>query len=290
MNSGLSEYMKIALEEAKASLREGNHGFGAVILKENRVVSQAHDTEETEQDPTAHAEINAIRRACTQLGKNMEGCILLSTHEPCPMCAAAIIWANIKHIGYGCSIDAAIQQGRKRIDLSCEQLFDKAQTGIKTETGILEDECSILYNREVRQEVKKLRNATAEKLKQYNDQSAQTRIQWYRKQIPNRALQALDKVEQGYRMLLKRLNVTEDQAPLVHTEHGKIVFHSKNFCPTLEACKILQLDTRIVCKLYNEQATDALLKQIDPKLRFTRNYERLRPAAEYCEELILYEP
>jgi tRNA(Arg) A34 adenosine deaminase TadA len=282
--------MNIAIEEAKVSLREGNHGFGAVILKENQVVSQAHDTEETEQDPTAHAEINTIRKASKHIGKNLEGCILLSTHEPCPMCAAAIIWANIKHIGYGYSTNSAIHQGRKRINLSCEQLFDKVQTGIKIETAILEDECSILYNREVRQEVKKLRNVTAEKLKQYNDQSAQTRIQWYKKQIPNRALQALDKVEQGYRVLLKKLNITEDQAPLVHTEQGKIIFHSKNFCPTLEACKILQLDTRIICKLYNEQATDTLLKQIDPKLRFTRNYERLRPAAEYCEELILYEP
>lgn len=59
----------------------------------------------------------------------------------------------------------------------------------------------------------------------------------------------------------------------------------KNFCPTLEACKILGLDTRIICKNVNEKPTDALVKQLNNKLEFARNYEKLRPYCDYCEEM-----
>ncbi len=68
----------------------------------------------------------------------------------------------------------------------------------------------------------------------------------------------------------------------------EIVFHSKNCCPTLEACKILGLDTRKVCRLYNEKSTDALVRQVDSRLRFSRNYERIRPYTDSCEESISF--
>ena len=96
-------------------------------------------------------------------------------------------------------------------------------------------------------------------------------------------------MEQGYQLLLKRLGTTEAEAPIVHRGKGRIVFHSKNFCPTLEACIILGLDTRRICRLYNEGATDRLIRQIDPRLRFNRNYRNIRPHSEYCEERIEYD-
>jgi hypothetical protein len=68
-----------------------------------------------------------------------------------------------------------------------------------------------------------------------------------------------------------------------------ISFHSMNFCPTLEACRILGLDTREVCKKLNEGATQDMVRQIDNRLRFTRNYECLRPYSDYCEETIYIE-
>ena len=77
--------MKVAIEEARVSLREGNRGFGAVVVKKNRIISRAHDCEETQADPTAHAEMGAIRDACVQLGKDLSSCAIVSTHEPCPM-------------------------------------------------------------------------------------------------------------------------------------------------------------------------------------------------------------
>lgn len=123
----LDHYMRIAIEEAKTSLREGNNGFGSVIIKDGKIIIR--DRENTENDSTSHAEMNAIREASKIIGKKLTGCILISTHEPCPMCASAIIWAGITEIAYGYSIDEAVLQGRKRIELSCKDIFSKA--GIK---------------------------------------------------------------------------------------------------------------------------------------------------------------
>ena len=62
--------------------------------------------------------------------------------------------------------------------------------------------------------------------------------------------------------------INNTDATIVQSSNKKIVFHSKNFCPTLEACKILGYDTKYICKHYNENSTDILIKQIDKKLRF----------------------
>lgn len=119
--------MQLAIDEAKISLREGNHGFGAVITRNNEIIAKAHDLEETDCGPTSHAEINAIRIASGIVGKDLKGCILFSTHKPCPMCATAILWAGIDHIVYGCSIEDSIKQGRNRIELYCEELFNRGR-------------------------------------------------------------------------------------------------------------------------------------------------------------------
>ena len=77
--------------------------------------------------------------------------------------------------------------------------------------------------------------------------------------------------------------------PVVARSEKQIAFHSMNFCPTLEACKILHLDTRHVCKLLNEDSTDRLVKNIDQRLRFSRNYANLRPYTPFCEEFLSIE-
>ena len=59
-----------------------------------------------------------------------------------------------------------------------------------------------------------------------------------------------------------------------------------NFCPALEACNILGRDTREICKEHSERATEELIKRINPELKFGRNYEKIRPHAAYCEEII----
>ena len=109
----LAPYMKLAIDEACLSLREGNHGFGAAIVQGEEVIAQTHDTEELDLDPTEHAELKAIRAASAKLGKDLAGCSLISTHEPCPMCATAVVWSKISTVAYGYGICDAILQGRK---------------------------------------------------------------------------------------------------------------------------------------------------------------------------------
>ena len=105
------EIMKIAVSRAEStSLQLGMGGpFGAIIEKDNAVISLESNSVLSSHDPTAHAEINAIRAAGKVLRTHdLSGCELYTTCYPCPMCLSAIIWANIKKVYYGCtSQDAA---------------------------------------------------------------------------------------------------------------------------------------------------------------------------------------
>ncbi|WP_055072047.1 tRNA adenosine(34) deaminase TadA [Clostridium massiliamazoniense] len=95
-------YMDIALEEAKRAMKLGEVPVGAIIIKDNKIISKAHNLKETLNDPTAHAEILAIQKA-TKVLKNwrLSGCEMYVTLEPCPMCAGAILQSRISklHIG-----------------------------------------------------------------------------------------------------------------------------------------------------------------------------------------------
>jgi len=105
--------MKIAIEEAQYGLKK-NHGgpFGAVIVKDGKIIAKAHNSVPLSKDPTAHAEINAIRLACKKLKRfNLSDCTIYSTCEPCPMCLGAIIWAKIKKVYYGCTREDAAKIG-----------------------------------------------------------------------------------------------------------------------------------------------------------------------------------
>ena len=139
------QYMKIAIEEAKESKNTGNKGFGAVIVKEGRIIAKAHDNTKQTNDPSSHAEMNAIRLAAKELGPDLNGCTLICTCEPCPMCAAAAIWANIDAVAYGASIEETIRLGRKRINLPLKELNKISPHKIKIAEGVLKEECLELY-------------------------------------------------------------------------------------------------------------------------------------------------
>jgi tRNA(Arg) A34 adenosine deaminase TadA len=284
----ISKHMAAAIEEAKISLREGNKGFGTVIVKNSTIISKAHDTEVTENDPTCHAEINAIRKAASKIGKDFSGCTLISTHEPCPMCATAIVWAGFSELAFGFSIGDAIKQGRNRIDIPCTEIFSRARVNITIHEGVLKNECSILYDQSVRKNIKKLKDASPGALREWGHTILKKRIEWFERN-QQRFNCSENNLENAYKLLLEKLEISPDQAPIVSKEENKIVFHSKNFCPTLEACKILELDTREVCKNLSEYHTEEFIRKLNPKLRFTRNYNRLRPYTRYCEEMIMLE-
>ena len=96
------QMMRLALSEAQAAFDEGEIPVGAVIVKDGNVVARAHNLREQTGDPTAHAEILAIRQAAAYLGsRRLTGCTLYVTLEPCPMCAGAIINARVPVVVYG---------------------------------------------------------------------------------------------------------------------------------------------------------------------------------------------
>ena len=102
--------MKLAIEEARRTMNENKGGpFGAVITdKDGNIISVASNLVLESHDPTAHAEIMAIRKASEILGTHdLSDCVLYATGYPCPMCLSAIIWANIKKVYYGTNLKDA---------------------------------------------------------------------------------------------------------------------------------------------------------------------------------------
>ena len=103
----MNKYMKIALKEARKGIRKGHGGpFGAVIVKDGKIISKGHNRVVKNNDPTCHGEMDAIRRACKKLKTfDLSGCEIYTTHAPCPMCDCAIRWANIDKVYYGCTVE-----------------------------------------------------------------------------------------------------------------------------------------------------------------------------------------
>ena len=102
----MNKYMRMAVNEARKGIKAGHGGpFGAVIVKDDAVIAKGHNQVIKNNDPTCHGEIMAIHKACKKLGTfDLSGCEIYTTGEPCPMCMAAILWANIEKVFYGCNI------------------------------------------------------------------------------------------------------------------------------------------------------------------------------------------
>ena len=106
----MNEYMKTAKELADDNLKTNVGGpFGACIVKDGKIIGRGSNHVLSNNDPTAHAEVMAIRDACKNIGSyDLSGCEVYTSCYPCPMCLSAIIWSNIKKVYYGnTKIDAA---------------------------------------------------------------------------------------------------------------------------------------------------------------------------------------
>ena len=110
---GNPEFMRQAIQLATDNVTSGRGGpFGAVIVKDGVVIATGANHVTASSDPTAHAEVTAIRNACQALGTfSLEGCELYTSCEPCPMCLAATYWARCKTIYYGCTAADAAKAG-----------------------------------------------------------------------------------------------------------------------------------------------------------------------------------
>jgi tRNA(adenine34) deaminase len=131
-------FMTIALEEAKKAFDKAETPVGAIVVKDGEVIARAHNLRETLQDPTAHAEIIAIRDAAQKLGRwRLTDCCVYVTLEPCAMCAGAMVLARIQRLVYGTSDPKSGAVGSLMNLLSDERLNHK----VDVESGILAKEC-----------------------------------------------------------------------------------------------------------------------------------------------------
>ena len=95
-------YMQTAIDVACKSVENGGGPFGAVIVKDGEIIAATSNSVTSGNDPTAHAEVNAIRQACKKLETfDLNGCTLYTSCEPCPMCLGAIYWSHIGRVFYG---------------------------------------------------------------------------------------------------------------------------------------------------------------------------------------------
>lgn len=143
----MNDVMIKAINEARKTMNENKGGpFGAVITDlEGNIISVASNLVLESHDPTAHAEVMAIRRASEKLGTHdLSGCILYATGYPCPMCLSAIIWANIKKVYYGTNLKEAEEIGFKD-DFIYEYLNGKNKDVLDIEQ-LNHDECIELFN------------------------------------------------------------------------------------------------------------------------------------------------
>ena len=93
------EYMRKAIELSKKSVANGGGPFGAVIVKDGKIIAESSNSVTMDNDPTAHAEVNAIRKACKAMNSfELIGCDIYSSCEPCPMCLGAIYWARLDNL------------------------------------------------------------------------------------------------------------------------------------------------------------------------------------------------
>ena len=100
------DYMKLAIEQARSGIHAGHGGpFGSVIVRDGKIIGTGHNMVLKNNDSTAHGEVVAIRNAEKELGTyDLTGAEIYTTGEPCPMCLAACMWANISKVYYGCTI------------------------------------------------------------------------------------------------------------------------------------------------------------------------------------------
>lgn len=137
----MRKYMQAALEEAKKAAALGEIPIGAVIVKDGAIIARGHNETETHKDPTAHAEMIAIRAAAKALGGwRLLGCQMFVTAEPCSMCAGAIVWARIEKLYIG-TMDS--KSG------ACGSVFNipqekKLNHFTEIEIGLMQEECSCI--------------------------------------------------------------------------------------------------------------------------------------------------
>lgn len=146
MNENDLKFTRASFEIARRARNKGNHPFGALLVDEHgQIVIEAENTVVTSRDCTGHAETNLMRKASSKYDNTfLAKCTIYTSTEPCPMCAGAIFWGNVRRVVYGLSEVSLYELvGRDSEDvlfLPCRELFGKGQKPIEVIGPILEDE------------------------------------------------------------------------------------------------------------------------------------------------------
>lgn len=122
------KFMQRAIELAREGMDAGAGGpFGSVVVRDGEIIAEGYNGVTSNNDPTAHAEVTAIREACQKLGTfQLENCEIYTSCEPCPMCLGAIYWARPKAVYYACSREDAAA-----IDFDDQLIYDEIDAGIE---------------------------------------------------------------------------------------------------------------------------------------------------------------
>ncbi len=144
--------MRQALREARRAGREQEVPVGAVVVQDGRVLARAHNQSVRRRDPTAHAEVLALRRAGRKLGNyRLSGCTLYVTIEPCAMCAGAIVQARLRRVVFGATDPKGGASGSVLAVLNHPNLNHRAEI----RSGVLAEECAAILRKFFRERRKK---------------------------------------------------------------------------------------------------------------------------------------
>jgi guanine deaminase len=141
-----SDLMQLAIEKCRQGIAAGQSPFGCAIARDGRVLSCSHNTVVLTTDITAHAEITAIREACREVADIfLEGAIVATTCEPCPMCMSALHWARVDTVYYGATIADADSAGFNELQVPAAELLRMGGSNVKLIPQILPAECKALF-------------------------------------------------------------------------------------------------------------------------------------------------
>jgi tRNA(Arg) A34 adenosine deaminase TadA len=136
------EIMQKAIDIAKERARLGSHPIAAIIVKDDKIIAYAYTTTRIDNDPTCHAEMNAIRKAARSLGTRiLQDCYLYVTYEPCPMCTAAAVWAKMKGIVFGLPAEEHHPDYPYNFTIRSKDVIDAGTPKLELFPEFMKDEC-----------------------------------------------------------------------------------------------------------------------------------------------------
>jgi tRNA(Arg) A34 adenosine deaminase TadA len=141
------QLMRLAIESAREGIRAGQSPFGCAIASGDGIVAVAHNLVLATTDITAHAETNALRKACRRTGEiHLSGFVAATTCEPCPMCMGALHWARVEVVYYGASIEDAASAGFNELEVPAQSILRRGKSPVALVPGVLRDECRRLFD------------------------------------------------------------------------------------------------------------------------------------------------